>query len=91
MLDIGEGFSRFAEYRIGRRGERTTLSLGSKKKGACRVWLVRCSLYIGRVARVLEIGVESILRVAASAPSWFAVIVVTGVRRVPAPSERCWR
>ena len=33
MLDIGEGFSRFAEYRIGRRGERTTLSLGSKKRG----------------------------------------------------------
>ena len=33
MLDIGEGFSRFAEYRIGRRGERTTLALGSKKRG----------------------------------------------------------
>ena len=33
MLDIGEGFSRFAEYRIGRRGERTTLTLGSKKRG----------------------------------------------------------
>ena len=33
MLDIGEGFSRFAEYRIGRRGKRTTLSLGSKKRG----------------------------------------------------------
>ena len=91
MLDIGEGFSRSAEYRIGRPPRRYAVAPSSKKKGACRVSLVRCSLYIGRVARVLEIGVESILRVAASAPSWFAVIVVTGVRRVPAPSERCWR
>ena len=33
MLDIGEGFSRSAEYRIGRRGEGTTLSSSSKKRG----------------------------------------------------------
>ena len=32
MLDIGEGFSRPAEYRIGRRGERTTLYSSSKKR-----------------------------------------------------------
>ena len=32
MLDIGEGFSRFAEYRIGRPPPRYAVALGLKKK-----------------------------------------------------------
>ena len=51
MGEIHRGF--------GRRGAEWFSRPSSKKKVACRVWLVRCSLYVERVARVLEIGVES--------------------------------
>ena len=47
---IGDRFSRSAENRIGRPPRRYAVVLGLKKKGACRVWLVRCSLYIGEGA-----------------------------------------
>ena len=47
---IGDRFSRFAENRIGRPPRRYAVVLELKKKGACRVWLVRCSLYIGEGA-----------------------------------------
>ena len=57
--DMGRLEKIWPDRRSAGGGRRHEKSLGSKKKVACRVWLVRCSLYVERVARVLEIGVES--------------------------------
>ena len=57
--DMGRLEKNWPDRRSAGGGGRLAKSLGSKKKVACRVWLVRCSLYVREGASRVKIGVES--------------------------------
>ena len=57
--DMGRLGKIWPDPRSAGGGGRHAKSLGSKKKVACRVWLVRCSLYVREGASRVKIGVES--------------------------------
>ena len=57
--DMGRLEKIWPDRRSAGGGRRHAKSLGSKKKVACRVWLVRCSLYVREGASRVKIGVES--------------------------------